>query len=111
MIMNKKEIADSLKKYNIPENNLKKLMKHLSYYKEKINVRVPKFIGDQCFINIHIKYMYDENLHIFNPIVDGCGISPLWSWDDDFEYDDENDLHYVLRNAICVFLDNHYNFH
>lgn len=102
------QITNKLKKYNISKSIIKQLLDHISYFEEHIDKNNIKEIGDRILLNISITYIFDNKKHDVDFDIDYSGNSVNWIWTDDYEYDDENDLQYILRNAVCKYLNSHY---
>ena len=67
-----------------------------------------KEFGDSNDLIIRVKYEFDGKVSEFGFDLDYSGNAKNWIWDDDFEYEDESDLQYILREAICGYLNEHY---
>lgn len=105
---NGKSLKDKLTKYHFPMEILDKLLKHLTSFEEHIdNDEITKF-GDTSNLNIFVTYTYDGVDYDVGFYVDHSGNGSKWTWDDVFEYVDENDLHFRFRISICNYFDDHY---
>ena len=104
--MESHQILNLLEKYDISQDNLNKLIKHISFYKEIIEVvDIPKFFDDKCFLMIYVCYTFDNQKYEVSFGSDEPGI---WSCIEDYEYEGNNDLKFILHNAICQFLNKHH---
>lgn len=106
--MDKKQLSLALAKYDISHNELKKILKHLSYFKENIDVTVPNKIGDEMNLSIGIEFVFDDKGYDISFDVDYSGNKGHWTWDDDYQAEDEDEPQYVLRTYICNYLDRVY---
>lgn len=101
-------MSEKLSKYRFTSIITKKLLKHLTEFEEYIDVPCVKTLGEIADPTISIEYTFDEISYIVGFDLDYSGNNKHFIWDDDFEYDDETDLHFIFRDTICNFLDTSY---
>ncbi len=109
------KLSSILSKYQLSQDTLEKIIKVMTNYKESISFCRPgKRIGQPVKIIISVHYTIGDN--DFDVIFDRY-IDDHWSWDIGYYTGESNpeikiehyDLQTQLLNAICDYLDTHYN--
>lgn len=109
--MDKKQLTEILKKYDLSKKNLKQILEHLTYFKEHIDATVPTKFGDSIDLNIFVEFIFDDVKYDIGFYVDYSGNAGSWCWEDGYQAEDEDELQFILRMAICQYLDAHYSQH
>jgi hypothetical protein len=105
---------------NIPEEKLNNIFKHLTYIKENIETTNPKKFGDKMDMQINVEIIFDGKKYDIGFYTDYSGNNGHWMWDDEYEaeapiylpaknWEDDDEPQYILRTAICDFLDKNYH--
>ena len=87
---------------------MKKLLRHVTKFEEYIDVEEVKNFGDSVDPMISINYTYDGIKYNVGFELDYSANAKSWTWDDSFEYEDDSDLHFIFRNGIYEYLNDHY---
>ncbi len=106
--MDKNQLTQILKKYNISKENLKNILKDLTFFKENIDASVPQKFGDSIDLEIGIEFVFDGKNYNVSFDIDYSGNKGCWTWDDDYQAEDEDEPQYILRMAICEYLNDNY---
>ena len=120
-----KPLHKKLAKYHIKKSSLEQILNHLELFEEKFDDddETCMSAGEKCephffqqirksanrTFSLSVEYVFDQKETNVVFYVDYSGNIGSWNWDDNFEYDDETDLEYILRNAVCKYLDKNYS--
>ena len=97
-----------LKKYGLRDKEIKKISPHIKNLKEHIEIDIPKYFGDHVSLYLSITYKYDNIEYNISFDKDYSGNCLSWIPIDGPDFETETDLHYILLERLCYFLDDNY---
>jgi hypothetical protein len=106
--MDKTQLLQILKKYNISKEKLNNILKHLTYFKENINTTIPEKFGDKMDMQISIEIIFDGKKYDISFYTDFSCNSGHWHWDDEWQAEVDDEPQNILRGAVCEYLDKNY---
>lgn len=111
--MEKNRIKECLEKYGITNELINKLLDHITFLKEHIQiVNSPKQIGDSINLDISLNYVFDGVIKKVYFWQDHEANSMKWVWDfaDASDKGPEDSLEYIFVDSVCGYISDCYDF-